>query len=131
MPNAQGIQFSRTPGHGGAWVIGPGDKYQAARMSESNWANELVGILAAADPDEFDSVRGKAMANLFGKKSRSQGIYNSVVFPSDFPEPTYVVIREGKTTAKVINTLTGMAVTAAISIQKACKKAKQLNGDTE
>jgi hypothetical protein len=109
-----------------------GVKSYATRQQEDKWAEELAVLLPTLDPDEFEPIKGKAMKNL-GVKQRGRGIgvVNTVVYPSEFPEiPTYAVIRVGKTTARVINTLTGMKVTAPLPIQKACNRAKQLNGDT-
>ena len=48
--------------------------------------------------------------------------------PSEIP--TYAVVRETNTTARVVNTLTGLK-TDPMPIPKACKRANQLNGDRD
>lgn len=107
-----------------------------ARQAEQIGPEELAALLAITDPDEMESVRGKALSNLAPSnrsKSRGIGVYNFPVVKSEMPSelPTYAVIRETKTTARVFNTLTGRPSSKVVPISKACKIARQQNGERE
>jgi hypothetical protein len=104
-----------------------------ARQAEQIGPEELTALLAVTDPDEMDPIRGRAMP-LDKRPQRPRAtIYHVPVVGSEMPSeiPTYVVIRETKTTARVFNTMTGRPSSKVVPISKACKIARQQNGDKE
>jgi len=133
-----GIGFLRTQSQQRR-ITGVGDsalwgvKTVSSRRAEDIWAEELADLLPTLDPDEMEPIRGKAMKNLFGKRDRSHGIYNTPVVKSTMPSevPTFIVVRETKTTARVFNTMTGRPSSKVVPISKACKIARQQNGERE
>ena len=106
----------------------------SARQAEQIGPEELAALLASTDPDEMESVRGKALSNLApNNRGRPTGTYNCPVVQSEMPSelPTYAVVRETKTTARVFNTVTGRPSSKVVPISKACKIARQQNGERE